>query len=197
MSRIKLVRLNILIFSFLFTSVMFCNGQNYKTEVLVIYPHFFKNTRTLIKTIDSIYTKSDSTQLLLFISNEYNPTFYFGKDGVNEVKNKLSYMSGNLVPDFKYDIDTIINHSLFKDYLANEDLNPLSFHFFIPGEYLEFWNNNKDKFRGLAVTNEFGIIPKYLIVRDQVAEINIYFPQQGKKYPKTTINGIEVIQKII
>jgi len=186
---------------FLTTTILFLFFQHWATEktttdILILYPHFFKNTRTLIGKVDSIFSKSDKSEMFVFISNEYNTLFFTGEAIFPEVKRKLSIMAGNLVPDYKFDQKAILKNPDYQALLEKSENVSFTYHFFIPAGYWEHWEENKKKDIS-SIAYEFGIIPKKLIQRNKVSAVSIYLPKGQDTDFNIQLRGIEAIQKTL
>lgn len=183
----------------LFTSTSFSNEAENEALVIVIYPHFFNNTRTLISEIDSIINHNASEEnFFIYVSNELNPSTYVERDLLFDLMDKLSVAYGNLVPNYLFDINNIIQNKQYSELVNDEVFKVVTYAFFIPNHFLEYLSSNKRK--SLARINddyEFGVIPKEIFNQDKEVFLNLYFPENTSPKNHPQIDNVLVNLKEI
>jgi hypothetical protein len=162
----------------LFTNNSFSNEKDENAFVVIIYPHFFNNTRTLISTIDSIINHTNPMEeFFIYVSNELNPSTYFERDLLFDLMDKLSFSYGNLVPNYSFDIKNINKNENYLNLINNENINTISYAFFTPREYWDFLSGeNKRKSLNNKIY-ELGIIPKKVLDKGKKVNVNVYLPK--------------------
>lgn len=150
-----------------------------RAQVIIIYPHFFNNTRTLINTVDNILADTMIENVFIYLSNEYSPSFFYTLEEASYLRQNLAMLSGNLAPDFNFDIKKIISDSHYKMMTDSIPPDQLDYHFFIPDTYWQYIDKQSSSPHQLIY--ELGIIPKTIIQNKTFNNPNIYFPETDNR----------------
>ncbi len=160
---------------FSFAQTKKAEGNN--INVIIIYPHFFENTRTLLHSLDSITKTFIDNKFFVYLSSEFNPLIYSEVNQIPDFIKEVSVMYGDLVPNFKLDEKNIRENSFYKGLLSVENIDTLNYFFFIPNDYFQHYDNALKKGNVNAKLNYLGIIPKQKISPEIYLDITIYFPK--------------------
>jgi hypothetical protein len=156
----------------------FSNEPEDEALVVIIYPHFFNNTRTLISKIDSIVNhNSPENEFFIYVSNELSPSTYFDRDLLFDLMDKLSFSYGNLVPNYSFDIENINKNENYLKLINNENISAISYAFFTPREFWDFLSGENKRKSLNNMSYELGIIPKKVLDKGKKVSINVYLPK--------------------
>jgi len=156
----------------------FSNEPENEALVVIIYPHFFNNTRTLISKIDSIINQNNpKEEFFIYVSNELSPSTYFERDLLFDLMDKLSFSYGNLVPNYPFDIENIHKNENYLNLISNENISTISYAFFTPREFWDFLSGENKRKSLNNMSYELGIIPKRILEKEKKVVVNVYFPE--------------------
>ena len=194
----------ILKYSIAFVLFLSCNfsfanieAEDSSINIIVIYPHFYSNTRTLIHSLDSIMNTCDDDKFFVYVSSEFNPRIYSKTAQIPDFIKEISVSYGDLVPNFKFDEKNIRENLVYKKLLSEENIDTLNYFFFIPVNYVDYYIKAIKKGDLNAKSNYLGIIPKSKIQMLENINITIYFPKGQWSKAEIIINEQSIKTKDI
>lgn len=163
--------------------------------VMVVYPHFFQNKRTLTRMIDEKMKKmkEQNGKYLIYLASEFNSKIFKTEDDREVILQTIAQMYGNLIPSFTSDYQQLLTASgNYLNKLNNSKyLVSAEYSFFVPSQ---FWPEFREKFLGDIDVNNQGnmIIPKSFVENSlPQTSINLYFPEGSTHVKPGKINNYQ------
>ncbi len=150
-------------------------------SVIIIYPHFFRNKRTLVREIDKQIksTRERNGKFMIYVASEFNPQIFTSEHDDELIRKTLAQMYGNLVPSFNNDLLNVAKDKNLTELQNLEYLVSMDYSFFVPAV---FWKEFEKNFLSETEINNGGnfLIPKDILQRSLPSvSIKLFFPRNS------------------